>query len=69
MQPYDSLSFASKSTAHLQGWRVWLRHTTVPLSHMCDTPVLTATKVMSPGDGIKLVGINKHCQLIEGITN
>ena len=25
--------------------------------------------VMSPGDGIKPVGINKRCQLMERITN
>ena len=41
----------------------------VPLSHMCDTPVLTTATVVSPGDGTKLLGINKHCQLTEGITN
>ena len=35
---------------------------------MCYTPVLTTATVMSPGDGIKVVGINKHCQLTEGIT-
>ena len=44
-----------------------LEFLTVPLSHevMCDTPVLTAAKVMSPGDNVKLFGINK---LTEGIT-
>ena len=42
---------------------------TVPLSHMCDTAVLTAITVMSPGVGTKVVGINKHCQLTEGIYN
>ena len=41
---------------------------TVPLSHTCDTAVLTTATVMSPGDGIKVVDINKHCQLTEGIT-
>ena len=40
----------------------------VSLSHMCDTAVLTTATVMSPGDGIKVVDINKHCQLTEGIT-
>ena len=40
----------------------------VPLSHMCDAAVLTTATVMSPGDGTKVVGINKHCQLTEGIT-
>ena len=40
---------------------------TVPLPHMCDTAVLTTATVMSPGDGIKVVDINKR-RLTEGIT-
>ena len=39
---------------------IWIKRTLIEVG-------LTTTTVRPPGDGIKLVGINKHCQLTEGL--